>query len=136
LREIEPEVTQRGGAVVVISFAPPDKLAPFAAGLRHPYLWLSDVDRQSYRSLQLGRDYLLSLLHPRDVWMVTTSTLRGKPWIPRQFDMWQLGGTFVFAADGTFTMTHRCRASFDRPPVPAVRAAFLAAARDREPMAG
>ena len=127
LREIEPEVIGQGGRIVVISFASPEKLRSFATGLGHPYLWLSDLGRQSYRSLQLGHDGLLSLLHPKDVWMVTKSTLRGRPWIPRQRDMWQLGGDFVFASDGTLTMLHRCRASFDRPPLAAVRSAFLAA---------
>jgi hypothetical protein len=127
LREIEPEVVGLGGRIAVISFASPEKLRSFAAGLGHPYLWLSDLGRQSYRSLQLGRDGLLSLLHPKSVWMVTKSTVRGRPLIPRQRDMWQLGGDFVFASDGTLTMRHRCRASFDRPPLAAVRAAFLAA---------
>ena len=127
LREIEPEVVAIGGRIAVISFASPEKLRSFAVGLGHPYLWLSDLGRQSYRSLQLGRGRLLSLLHPEDAWMVTKSTLRGRPWIPRQRDIWQLGGDFVFASDGRLTMLHRCRASFDRPPPAAVRAAFLAA---------
>lgn len=55
MREFDKEVADLGGRVAVISFADPDRLARFAQRLNHPYLWLADPARASYRALGLGR---------------------------------------------------------------------------------
>ena len=52
----------------------------------------------------------------------------GRPWLPQQSDLWQLGADFVFDAEGNLTMAHRCRSSHDRPPAAAVIGAFRKAA--------
>ena len=122
------EIDRAGGQVAVISFASPDQVARFATALGHPFTWLSDEGRQSYRALQMGRLGLLKFLSPTDVLKSAASTLRGKPWLPRQGDLWQLGGDFVFGPEGTLTLEHRSKNSHDRPSMDVVMAAFRAAA--------
>ena len=130
LSELRPhvaEIENAGGRIAVISFAPPQHLAGFAAALGHPYLWLSDPERASYQAMAVGHGGLLNPFSPADIWRSLTGLLRGKPWIPQQADVWQLGADFVFDSQGRLTMAHRCRSSHDRPPVAEVMKAFRAA---------
>jgi len=134
LRAHDAEIDAAGGSVVVISFAAPEHVARFAKAIGHPYRWLSDPSRSSYRAFGAGRGGPLNPFSPTDLWRSLTSGLRGKPWIPQQADLWQLGADFVFDAGGRLTMAHRCRSSHDRPPAGEVMAAFrLAASPIRRP---
>lgn len=128
LRGHADEIEAVGGQIAVISFAAPPHVQRFAQALGHPYLWLSDPARVSYRALRVGRGGLFSPFSPTDFWVSFTGTLRGRPWIPQQREIWQLGADFVFDPGGNLTMTHRCRSSHDRPPAQAVIAAFRRAA--------
>ena len=131
MRERVKEIDSAGGQVAVISFAAPEQVARFATALGHPFLWLSDEERQSYRALNMGRLGLLKFLSRADVLKSAASTLRGKPWLPRQGDLWQLGGDFVFGTDGGLTLEHRSKNSHDRPSMEALMAAFRTAAPAR-----
>lgn len=124
LRIHSDEVDASGGRIAVISFAGFPHVRRFADALGHPYLWLSDPQRTSYRTFRLGRGGFLNPFSRRDLWRGFTGTLRGKPWIPQQADIWQLGADFVFDREGNLTMAYRCRSSHDRPPAAAVIAAF------------
>jgi hypothetical protein len=128
LRAHSVEVEAAGGRIAVISFAAPEHVARFARALDHPYLWLSDPGRVSYRAFRVGRGGPLSPFSNTDLWHNFVSTLRGRPWLPQQPDLWQLGADFVFDAEGNLTMAHRCRSSHDRPPAAAVIGAFRKAA--------
>jgi hypothetical protein len=128
LRVHAGEVEAAGGRIAVISFAAPDHVQRFAQALGHPYLWLSDPGRLSYRAFRVGRGGPLSPFSRKDLWHSFVSTLRGRPWIPQQRDLWQLGADFVFDPEGNLTMAYRCRSSHDRPPPQAVIAAFRKAA--------
>ena len=64
LRQFSEEIDRSGGRVVVVSFAPPPHLAGFAAALGHPYLWLSDPDRVSYRAFNVGGSSILNPFSP------------------------------------------------------------------------
>jgi hypothetical protein len=128
LRNHFDEVEMAGGALVVVSFAAPDHVRRFSAALGHPYTWLSDPLRASYRAFGAGRGGLLNPFSPADLWRSVTSSLRGRPWIPQQPDVWQLGADFVFDADGSLTLAHRCRSSHDRPSPQTVMEAFRRAA--------
>jgi len=128
LRAHADEVEAAGGQIAVISFAAPQHVDRFARALDHPYLWLSDPARVSYRAFRVGRGGALNPFSNTDLWQNFLSTLRGRPWLPQQPDIWQLGADFVFDADGVLTMAHRCRSSHDRPPATAVIAAFRKAA--------
>ena len=129
LRQFSGEIARADGRVVVVSFAPRLHLAGFAAALGHPYLWLSDPDRVSYRAFNVGGSSFLNPFSPADLWRAATGLMRGTPWIPQQRDIWQLGADFVFDADGRLTMAHRCRSSHDRPTMHEVITAFRLAAK-------
>jgi hypothetical protein len=128
LRMHSEEVEAAQGRIAVISFAAPHHVARFAKALGHPYLWLSDPARASYRAFRVGRGGLLNPFSNTDLWSNFVSTLRGRPWIPQQADLWQLGADFVFDPEGNLTMAHRCRSSHDRPSAAAVLTAFRKAA--------
>jgi hypothetical protein len=124
LRVHADEVEAAGGRIAVISFAAPAHVQRFADALGHPYLWLSDPVRASYRAFRVGSGGLFSPFSPTDLWVSFVGTLRGRPWIPQQRDIWQLGADFVFDPEGNLTMAYRCRASHDRPSAAAVINAF------------
>lgn len=131
LRRHNGEVEAAGGSVVVVSFAAPEHVARFAEAIGHPYRWLSDPLRASYRAFGVGRGGFLNPFSLTDIWHNAVSTLRGRPWVPQQSDIWQLGADFVFDSDGRLTMAHRCRSSHDRPAPAAVMDAFRRAAATR-----
>lgn len=128
MREFDLEIANLKGQVAVISFARPDHLKRFAEQLRHPYLWLADPERRSYRSLGFGRRGLSAIAPPRVVWDYMRFALQGKIWHPRQLDMAQMGGDLVFDRHGNLTLKHAGSSSDDRPSVEAVMSAFRRAA--------
>lgn len=128
LRVHAAEVEAARGRIAVISFAAPEHVERFARALGHPYLWLSDPARVSYRAFRVGRGGPLNPFSTTDVWHNLVSSIRGRPWLPQQADLWQLGADFVFDPDGNLTMAHRCRSSHDRPSAADVIAAFRKAA--------
>ena len=83
--------------------------------------------------MNVGRGGLLNPFSFTDIWRNAYSTLRGRPWLPQQADLWQLGADFVFDAEGVLTMAYRCRSSHDRPAPEAVLEAFRKASRRVEP---
>ena len=128
MREYDREIAELGGQVVVISFARPDHLRRFAERTGHPYLWLADPERKSYRSLGLGRGGLGAIAPLRAVWGYVRFALRGKIWHPEQLDVAQMGGDFVFDRSGNLALKHAGSASDDRPSVQVVMSAFRRAA--------
>ena len=128
MREFDQEIATLQGQIAVISFARPDHLKRFAERLGHPYLWLADPDRRSYRSLGLGRRGLGAIAPPRAIWGYIRFALRGKIWHPEQLDVAQMGGDFVFDRDGNLALNHASSASDDRPAVQVVMSAFRRAA--------
>src|SRR5437868_14292981 len=68
LRDHDAEIEAAGGRVTVISFAAPEHVKRFAHALGHPYLWLSDPERGSYRTLNGGRGGLLNPFSFTDIW--------------------------------------------------------------------
>ncbi len=129
MREFDREIAQLGGRVAVISFAKPEQLARFAERLDHPYLWLADPERVSYRALGMTRGGLLAVAPLRVVWGYLRFFLRGRIWRPEQTDLAQMGGDFVFDRAGELTLAYVSRASDDRPPASEVMAAFRQAAQ-------
>lgn len=124
LRAYTWEVEAAQGEVVVISFADPPHVARFAKAIGHPYRWLSDPERASYKAFGVRRGNILNPFSWTDISRNFMSTLRGRPWIPQQSDIWQLGADFVFDPAGRLTLEYRCTSSHDRPPVSAVMDAF------------
>jgi len=128
LREFDQEIADLQGRVVVISFASRDHVKRFAERLNHPYLWLADPARQSYKRLGLERRGLMAIAPPRAVWGYIRFFLRGKSWRPEQLDLAQMGGDFVFDGNGNLTLEYVSTRSDDRPSIEAVMSAFRRAA--------
>lgn len=128
MREFDAEIAQNDGQVVVISFARPDHVKRFAEHLGHPYFWLADPERRSYRSLGLRRKGLGAVAPPRVIWEHVRFAFRGKVWHPEQLDITQMGGDFVFDRSGNLTLKHPSSASDDRPTTDVVMTAFRLAA--------
>jgi hypothetical protein len=95
----------------------------------HPYLWLADPKRLSYKRLGLGRRGLFAIAPPRAIWGYIQFAMRGKVWHPEQLDMAQMGGDFVFDRDGNLTLRHVSSRSDDRPSMDALMSAFRRAAK-------
>lgn len=128
MREHDREIEQLGAQVVVVSFASPAQLKQFARRLGHPYLWLADAERSLYRRLGLGRRGIARIVPGRVLLEYVRLALRGKLWRPEQTDMAQMGGDWVFAADGDLFLDHPSQASDDRPAPEEVIAALRRAA--------
>ena len=128
MRELDQEIAELNGQVAVISFARHDHLKRFADHLGHPYLWLADPERRSYRRLELRRRGPGAIAPPRVIWAHIRFALRGKIWHPEQLDVAQMGGDFVFDRYGNLTLTHLSSTSDDRPSVQDLMSAFRRAA--------
>jgi hypothetical protein len=128
LREFDQEIAELQGRVAVVSFAGPDHLKRFAERFGHPYLWLADPKRLSYKRLGLGRRGLFAIAPPRAIWGYVRFAVRGKIWHPEQLDVAQMGGDFVFDRGGNLTLRHVSSRSDDRPSMNAVMSAFRRAA--------
>jgi hypothetical protein len=128
LREFDHEIAELKGRVAVISFASPDQLKRFARRLGHPYIWLADPTRLSYKRLGLGRRGPMAIAPPRAVWGYIRFILGGRVWRPEQLDLAQMGGDFVFDRHGDLTLRHVSTSSDDRPSTQAVMSAFRRAA--------
>lgn len=131
MREFDQEIATLHGRVAVISFARPEHVKRCAEHLGHPFLWLADPERQSYRHFGLGRRGLISIAPPRVVWEHVRFALAGKVWHPEQLDVAQMGGDFVFDRRGNLTLEYSSSRSDDRPSVQTVMAAFRDAASGR-----
>ncbi len=118
----------RQGQVAVVSFATPKHLKVFADHVGHPFLWLADPQRSSYKRLGPRRRGLGAIAPPRVVWGYIRLILRGRIWRPEQLDLAQMGGDFVFDRDGNLTLSHVSTSSDDRPAAQAVMLAFRRAA--------
>jgi len=128
LREFDKEIAKSQGRVVVISFAGPDHLKQFAERSGHPFLWLADPKRLSYKRLGLGRRGVAAIAPPRVVWGYIRMILGGRIWHPQQLDLAQMGGDFVFDRDGNLALSHVSTSSDDRPSGQTVMLAFRRAA--------
>jgi hypothetical protein len=128
LRELDEEISREQGQVAVISFASPGQVKRFAERLGHPYLWLADPGRHSYRHLGPVRRGLWAIAPPWVVWGYVRLILRGRMWRPEQLDWAQMGGDFVFDPVGNLTLNHVSKASDDRPSAREVMQAFRDAA--------
>lgn len=129
MREFDEEIGRLQGRVAVISFATPNQLKGFAQRLGHPFLWLADPERVSYRRFGSKRRGPFAIAPPRVIWGYAVLLLRGTRWRPAQLDWAQMGGDFVLDPEGNLTLRHVSASSDDRPEPSALMAALRLAAR-------
>lgn len=104
--------------LVVVSFAPPAAVVPYAAGLElaRPARFLCDPERALYARLGIGRASAARVwLHPA-VWLAYARLLRrGLRASAPAGDALQLGGDAVLDRAGRVVWLHRSRGPDDRP---------------------
>jgi peroxiredoxin len=105
-------------AVLVVSFAPVERLRSLTDELSLPFPCLSDPDLQAYAAYALETAELERILTYRTMMALFKLVLQGRR-IPRtEGDPLQLGGNFVIGRDGRLRLTHRMAEPIDRPSVP------------------
>lgn len=128
MREAYAEIQALGGAVLVVSFAPPAQVAAYLERGPQPFPVVSDPQRRAYRAFGLEATTFGVMLRPGVVARYLGLVLRG--WMPwrsaRGDDLLQLGGDFVLDAAGRLRYAHASAEPTDRPSA----AALIAAVRD------
>jgi peroxiredoxin len=105
-------------AVIVISFAPADRLQAFTRELSLPFPCLSDPDLQVYGAYSLNRVEVEQVSTFRTMLALSGLMLRGRGRPRSEGDPLQLGGDFVVSRDGRLRLAHRMTELLDRPKVP------------------
>jgi hypothetical protein len=105
-------------AVLVISFAPLDRLRAFAEELDLPFPCLSDAEMSTYRAYSLGQAELERVLSLRTMVALFKLMLQGRRLPRTEGDPLQLGGNFVVGREGRLRLAHRMAEPLDRPRIP------------------
>lgn len=120
------EVRRLGGDVLVVSFAPPARVAAFLAASPQPMVMVSDPTLAAYRAFGLQRAPWRSMFRLGVLSRFLKLVLRG--WLPRKpatgDDVFQLGGDFVLDAAGRVCYAHPSAEPTDRPRAEEVVAAL------------
>jgi AhpC/TSA antioxidant enzyme len=131
--KIYKQIKSLGGEVLVVSFAPPPKVAAYLARKCLPFPVVSDPTLDAYRAFALGRTSWLEIVNPAVLWRFVKIVLRG--WLPRKpdkdEDLLQLGGDFVVDRARRIVYAHPSREPTDRP----TNAKLLEAVRAAQPRA-
>jgi peroxiredoxin len=129
--KIYGEIKALGGDVLVVSFAPPAKVASYLARGSLPFPVVSDPTLAAYRAFALGRTSWLAVVKPAVLWRFLKMMVRG--WLPRKpskdEDLLQLGGDFVLDRDRRIVYAHPSREPTDRPSNATLLGAVRAAVR-------
>lgn len=123
----ECELAEFGVRVVVVSFGSVAAVTQYAVETPNPFTMLSDVKRELYGALGIGRSLSKVFSFATIAWYAETKIERGV--LPSAFgdhpdDILQMGADFTFASDGRIVFEHRSAASTtDRPTVDMIAAA-------------
>jgi peroxiredoxin len=130
--KIYDDIRGAAGDVLVVSFAPPARVAEYVAAAALPFAVVSDPTLAGYRRLGLERASWTTLLRPRVIWRYLKAMLRGT--MPRKpgdkEDVLQLGGDFVLDAQRRLVYAHPSLDPTDRPSA----AELLRAVRAARPL--
>src|SRR4051812_25082325 len=127
VQSIAAFLRERSVQVVVVTFTPPAKIAAFLARRPQPLPIVSDPGREAYRAFGLKRTNVFAFFKPR----VLGKFLRqiwhgGRVQRPVDNDVLQLGGDFLFDADGKLVWSWRSQDATDRPTPSDIRGAVEA----------
>ena len=118
MKSAQSEFDRRGVAIVIISFAQPQKLAPYQEHHRWPFVILADPKRTSYQAFALKRLSLLRVFSPSTVRLYFRLLREGKKFQNYgKDDYYQAGGDFLIDRAGNILFAHRSQDPADRPPV-------------------
>jgi hypothetical protein len=118
VKSAQSEFDRRGVAIIIISFAQPQKLAPYQEHHRWPFVILADPKRIAYKAFALKRLSLLRVFSPSTVRLYVRLLREGKKFQNYgKDDYYQAGGDFLIDRAGNILFAHRSQDPADRPPV-------------------
>ena len=119
VQERAGELADHNAAVLVVTFAAPERIPAFREALGLDMDIAADPDRSAYRAYGMGRGKGLRVWHPK-VWLRYARLIRdGMAFrLPaRGEDLNQLGGDFVLDGRGRVVFSYRSAGPEDRPDV-------------------
>lgn len=118
MRSRKNEFDRRGVAVIVISFAEPERLAPYQEHHHWPFVLLADPNRIAYQAFTLKRLSLFRVFSPSTLKLYFKLLRAGTPLQNYgRDDYYQAGGDFLIDRVGNILFAHRSRNPADRPAV-------------------
>jgi peroxiredoxin len=118
VRSFKKEFDRRGVPIFVISFAEPDRLAPYQEHHRWPFEILADPKRIAYQAFALKRLSLSRVFSPSTIKLYFQLLREGKKLQNYgRDDYYQAGGDFLIDRDGNILFAHRSQNPADRPAI-------------------
>lgn len=103
-------------AIVVISFAQPERLLPYQKHHQWPFVILADPKRIAYDTFGLKRLSLLRVFSPATLMLYVRLLRAGKKFQNYgKDDYYQTGGDFLVDREGHVLFAHRSQDPADRP---------------------
>jgi peroxiredoxin len=116
VKSFKGEFDRRGVAIVVVSFAAPEKLIRYQEQHQWPFTILADPERTAYRAFALRRLSWFRVFSPATIGLYLKLLREG---LPRKDygkeDIYQSGGDFLIDHDGRILFAHRSQDPADRP---------------------
>jgi peroxiredoxin len=118
VQSVKSQCDRRGVAIVVISFAEPERLAPYQAQHQWPFVVLADPKRIAYRAFALQRLSWFRVFSPSTLRLYFRLLREGRKFQNYgRDDYYQAGGDFLIDRQGNILFAHRSQDPADRPPV-------------------
>lgn len=111
------QTEERGAAVLVVSFTPPQRVKAYVERYPQPFPVASDSRMKAYHAFALGKTRVGSFFRPGVMWHYIKLMFRG--WLPgkpgKGEDLLQLGGDFILDGEQRLTWAYPSGESSDRP---------------------
>jgi peroxiredoxin len=118
VKSLKDEFDRRGVAIVVISFAEPERLAPYQEHHHWPFVMLADPKRIAYQAFALKRLSWFRVFSPSTLWLYLRLLREGKKLQSYgKDDYYQAGGDFLIDREGNILFAHRSQDPADRPSI-------------------
>ena len=118
MKSLKDEFDRRGVAIVVISFAEPERLAPYQEHHHWPFVMLADPKRIAYQAFALKRLSWFRVFSPSTLWLYLRLLREGKKFQSYgKDDYYQAGGDFLIDREGNILFAHRSQDPADRPSI-------------------
>jgi peroxiredoxin len=118
VKSLKDEFDRRGVAIVVISFAEPERLAPYQEHHHWPFVMLADPKRIAYQAFALKRLSWFRVFSPSTLWLYLRLLREGKKLQSYgKDDYCQAGGDFLIDREGNILFAHRSQDPADRPSI-------------------
>ena len=112
--------------VVVVTFAAAEELSQYRSHVNVPFSILSDPERSTYRSYQLGRGSFRDIYGMGTLRMYASLLRKGRKLRRPAQDTRQLGGDFVIDRDGRIAAAFYPTSPDDRPSIAQLASAVAA----------